>query len=317
MAIFTAMLQQFGLAKESVRGTAEAAPSKWYPSRGVPELDFMLEHLEDEGLRGSVEMYPPVAGMKVGEANIPFVADAQMLGEAFYSLLGTVNSVQQGATAAYKHTFTLNPTTQKPSYTLFIDRSMNVLKHPLGVCKSIEFVSPVDGLIEVNTNWMFKDEESGSIGSPSYPTQRYLAFQHVDFQIAGASNTKVKEFNLTLDNQAFALRTLNQSQLPEDIITAQKFMVEGGFTIYFEDSTERDKFLANTASALRMTITGQQIESPYNYEVDINVYAAHYKAFPFREDEGLLAAQVEFQGYYSASDTKQIQVDVTNTDTSY
>ena len=40
-------------------------------------------------------------------------------------------------------------------------------------------------------------------------------------------------------------------------------------------------------------------------------------AFPFADDNGLLAAKVDFKGYYSSADTKAIQIDVTNTDTAY
>ncbi len=317
MTIYSSKKIQFGIKKEAVRGTAETAPDVWFPVRELPEIDLNLEHLEDEGLRGSLVPYPPVAGMKVGEASIAINADPEVMGEIFYSLMTGLGSAQQGGTAAYLHTFTISELTQKIAYTLFLDRNQGILKYNRAVCKTVEIVGSVDGLIEMNTTWIFENEASGSIGSPSYPTQRYFAFNQVDFKIAGSSNTKVKEFSLTLDNNAMPLRTLNGSQLVEDVITADKFSVEGSFTVYFENTTERDKFLANTAASIQIILTGAEIANPYNYVLDINIYAAHYKAFPYREDENLLAAQVEFKGYYSSGDSKMLQVDLTNTVVSY
>jgi hypothetical protein len=94
-------------------------------------------------------------------------------------------------------------------------------------------------------------------------------------------------------------------------------MIDGGFTIYFQNTTERDKFIANTSVALRMLAVGATIASTYKYTTDINIYAAKYKAFPYGENQGLLAAKATFEGYYSASDSKAIDVALTNTDTAY
>ena len=436
MTMYAIEAQRFGLAKESARGDAEAAPEKWYPTRGKPDINYGLQHLEDEGIRGSFSPYAPAAGLKVGEATIPLYGDAQMIGEALNSCMGAVSSAEEstiaivtgnkyldfdiGASAllatvaeatypigvvqtdtgslceaifdalvaaeavsvytvtysrttnlitittnaatfnilwktgvhgsdnaddhigtiigyddtaddgsaqsyaadntiafAMKHTFTLGTAVQKQAYTLFLDRSIGVSKYNLGICQKIDFKSSVDGLMEVDLSWLFKAEASGSIGSPSFPVQKYLGFQHVDFKVASASDDAVKEWNVTLNNQAVPLRTLTQSQDAGDIITAAKFMVEGGFTIYFESTTERDKFIANTGVALQMIVAGDTINGAIKYTIDINIYNVHYKAYPYGEDQGLLAAQVTFQGYYSTGDSKQIQIDVTNADASY
>lgn len=436
MTLYAIESQRLGLALESSRGTAESAPTKWYPTRGQPELNFELQHLEDEALRGSFAPYGPVEGQLAGEGSIPFYCDAQMLGEPLYSLLGGLASAEDSvitidatnnkldfdigggelnatiASASYAigtasseagtlcaaiktametadvsgtytitysrstklftiarstgafsvlwktgtngsdnldthigttigfddtaddtsaasqvgdnqieyaftHTYTVGTNISKPAYTLFVDRSISVKKYNLAVCKRIEINSPVDGLVEVGTNWVYKNEASGSIGSPSFPTQRYMAFQTVDFKIAGASNTKVKEFNLAIDNQAFGLRTLNTTQLVEDVIAAAKIMIEGGFTVYFESETERDKYLANTSVSIRILMTGATINGSSAWTLDINVYGARYKAYNFTDDSGLLASKVQFKGYYSASDAKALQVLLTNQDMAY
>jgi hypothetical protein len=94
-------------------------------------------------------------------------------------------------------------------------------------------------------------------------------------------------------------------------------MITGNFVIFFADDTQRDNFLANTTTTLRFLMEHEIIASTYKYTVDINLYKVQYKAVPFGEQDGLLAASVDFDSVYSSSDSKTIQVDVTNTDTSY
>lgn len=430
MTLYATEAQRFGLAKEAVRGTAEATPSKWYPTRGLNDLDYKLGLLEDKGIRGVAAKYAPIAGPKTGDGKIPLYFDAQHLGEVCYSLLGGVSSTEDStvtisaannkldftigggeltatvanatyligttsATAstlckaikdalfaadatgtytvtysrttklftiarsagtftlkastgtnvaagiwstigfaatdrsaaitydgtiqveyAFTHTFTQSGITP-PAYTFFMDRSVGVLKYNRGCVKQIAFKGGVDNLVEVDVDVLFESEASGSIGSPSFPTQRYMGFQHVSFKIAGSTNTNVKEWDLKIDNGARAHRTLAQTQDLTDIIAPEPISIDGSFLIYFADLTERNKFLANTAVAIRVLAQGATIAGSSKWACDINVYEAHYKAFPYGEDQGLLAAKASFEGVYSTSDSKAIQIALTNQDVSY
>ncbi len=317
MAMYSIEAQRFGLKKEAVRGTVETTPAKWYPVLKGTEMSYGLALLENDVLKGDPTMLPPIAGGKSGSGKVKLPLDSQTCVEFFRGLLGGVSSAQQGATAAYKHTITLNSGLQKPSYTYFMDYGIDVKKYSLGTVKKVMLAGAVDSLGSFEADIIFKNEVTGSIGSPTFPTQKYLAFNTMDFKIAGSSSTDVKEWNLEIDNGAAGLRTLNQSQDIIDVVAPGKLDIKGGFTVYFQNETERAKFLANTAVALRMVATGPLIASTYYHTVDVNVYEAHYTAFPFGDDSGLLAAKAAFTGYYSASDAKAIQIDVTNTDTSY
>lgn len=309
--------QRFGLKKEAVRGTAETTPDKWYPFSKGTELTYSLGLLENDVYKGDPTLLPPIAGPKSGSGKVKLPLDPQTCGEFFRSLLGGVSSAQQGGSAAYKHTITNNAGIQKPSYTFFMDYGIDVKKYNLGVVKKVSLSSGVDNLGTLEADVLFKSEVTGSIGSPTFPTSRYLAFNQMDFKIAGTSNTDVKDWSIEIDNGATGIRTLNLSQDVNDIVAPGKLDIKGGFTIYFQNETERNKFLANTAVALRLLAVGPLIAATYYYTVDVNIYEAHYTAFPFGEDQGLLAAKVEYTGYYSASDSKAIQVDVTNATTAY
>jgi len=435
MTQYSAEVQRFGLAKESVRGTAESAPTKWYPTRGRVEMDYKRTHIEDKGLRGIQAQMPPVKGPKRGDGKIPIYLDSQMISEFLYSLLGGLTSAEQsvvtisaankyldfniGATEltatvaeaaypigtahtqagtlckaihdaivaaeaagtytvsysrttkkftiarsagtfelmlktgthgsdnaddhigtalgyadtadltgaitytgtvnveyAFKHTF-VSSGISKPSYTYFVDRSMDIMAYALVVAKKLSMKSSHDNLVEPELEVLFKSEATGAIGSPSFPTQKYLGFNLVDFKIAGTSNTDVKEWELSIDNGAKPYQTLALSEDITDIVAPDPLKISGSFLIYFTSITERNKFLNNTSVALRMLIAGDTISGTFKHSVDINIYDARYKAFPYGEDIGLLAAKASFEGFYSVSDSKDIQIDVINQEASY
>lgn len=421
---------QFGLAKEGSRGTAETAPTKWYPVDKASQMDYALGLLKDENLRGSPEEFPPNAGVKTGTGKIKMPLDAQNCAEFLYSTLGVVSSAEQtvititssnkhidfnigasdldaqiatgdyvigtssatastlckaikdalfaadatgtytvtysrttqkfsiirstgtfnikwitganianGAAAilgytaddtagltyvsdnavkyAFKHTFTRGGTIQRPGYTFFMDRGLSVKKYNLTTVKKMTMTVPVDNLISMEADVLFQTEAAGSIGSPAYPTNEYLGFNGATIKLGGVTNSDIHNLTLNIDNGAKIQRTLNQSQDVADILVAGKFMLDGSFTIFFQDEVERAKFLANTSNTLRITMVSDVIQGTYKYTVDVNLYRIHYKAYPFGEQDGLLAAKVDFTGVYSSTDGKAIQVDVTNQDTAY
>jgi len=308
---------QFGLKKEGTRGTAETTATRWYPISKDSQMDYSLALLQDEALRGVPEEFPPNAGTKGGTGKIKMPLDAQACGEMFYSLLGGLTSAQQAATSAYKHTILKGSGIQRVGYTFFMDRGLSIKKYNLTTVKKLTINCPTDQIATLEAEVLFKSEATGLIGTPAFPVNKYLGFNHVDVKIAGTSNTDVKELTLNIDNSASVHRTLNLSQDVADILVKGKLMIDGNFTVFFQDETERDKFLANTSSTLRVLAVGGLIASTYYHTVDINLYKIHYKAFPFGESDGLLAAKAEFVGVYDSTATKAIQVDITNTETTY
>lgn len=314
MAIYGQQSFRFGLAKEATRLTAEATPTKWYPIM-EPDIAYGPEHLEDTALRGIKADFAPVAGRKKGTGKFKIIADAQVLGEFFRSLLGAPTTAQQGGTIAYQHTFTQLENKEPPTYTFFMDFGVAIKKYNGCVVKGISFTGPVDGLVTVDVDFLFISEASGSIGTPAFPAQKYLSFQHVDFKIAGSSNTDVKSWSLKLDNNAKHLMTMGLSQDAQNIVSTDSLKVSGDMVIIFTAETERAKFLANTGVAIRALMAGDTIASTYKYTVDLPLTDARYTAFPFGWEDKILAAKVNFKGYHNG--TSQIIPVLINADVSY
>jgi hypothetical protein len=420
---------RFGLAKESVRGTAEAAPTKWYPVM-APEIAYGPTLLPDTSLRGVRAELPPIAGRKLGTGKFKMILDAQTIGEFMYSLLGGVASTEQSvitigasnnkldfnigageltatiANAAYpigtahtqagtlckaiydaivaaeavgtytvaysrttkkftitrsagtlsllwntgtnkaatigttlgyaltsddtaaisytgdsevafafSHALTVGTSIQPPSYTFFVDYGISVKKYNRCVVKSLGFSGPVDNLITVDVEFLFGTEASGDMGSPVFPSQKYLSFQHAAFKRAGTTDTDVKNWSLKIDNGAKALQTLAQSQDIQDIVTPDPLSVSGECIALFQSETERAKFLANTSVAIRSLIEGEVISGAFKMTVDIPLTDCRYKGYPLSWEDNLLAAKVEFTAYHNG--TSQILPILINTDAAY
>jgi hypothetical protein len=167
----------------------------------------------------------------------------------------------------------------------------------------------------VEVEFLFITEVAGSIGSPSFPTQRYFSFKNVTYKIAGSTVTDVMGWDLTIDNQAKHLMALGQSYDAQDIVVTDAMMVKGSMNINFQNETERNKFLANTGVSLQMLMEGAIIASSFKWTLDLPVTAAHYEDYGWGWQNKLLAAKVGFKGYHNG--TSIILPRLINTDTAY
>ncbi len=217
----------------------------------------------------------------------------------------------------HKHTFLLPSSVQPPTYTFFIDRSLGVKKYNGVAVKKLALKGNADGFVQHDTELLGLDEAAGDIGSPVYTDEAIpLTFQHVTVKLGGASMTNVKEWSLSLDSGLFAKRNPGQ-QVAVDVLAPGKMKIEGSLTVYFEDETERAKFLANTTNTLQFLIQGDTLAGSTKEALDINLYKIGYKAFPYGELDGLLGAQATFEAFMSVTDGKMVQVDLTNKVASY
>lgn len=431
---FSTEASRWGLAKESVRLTAEAAPTKWLSVDPGSELSHRLELLEDKGLRGVKAAFPSHAGMKVTDGKVSAPVRVSHIGEFLQMLLGNPASAEQtavvveagvndkidftedggvevtatltagsyivGASSAvaasfckmvkdqmeavngadtytvaydastrlftitksagvfvilwntgtntatsakallgfgavdttsaiaatstvavgnrvYKHTFSLPTSVQPPTYTFFVDRNMEVKKYNGIAVRKMALTGNADGFLQHECELLGLSEAAGDIGSPSYANELApLVFHHVTVKLGGTAMTNIKEWNLSIDSGLFGKRNPG-SQVAVDVIAPGRLKIEGSLTVYFEDETERAKFLAATSNSLQFLCVGSEIGTSVFETLDITLPKILYKAFPYGELDGLLGAQCTFEAVYDTVTSKLINVDLTNKDASY
>jgi len=318
---FATEQKKFGFKKELSRGVSESAPAKYLAVGAESEMTYNTALIPDEKLRGLKERFPSSAGIKEGKGSLAAIdLEAATIGDLLLGCLGSVSTAQPDATnspTVYRHTFSRLNGLQMPSFTFFVDRGISVKRYPLTVLKKLAFSGAVDGKGQVSADVLFKTEEPSTSFTPTYQAPKPLMFFQTDFKIDGVSDVNVKSWSLNVDNGSVAQRTLNLTRDVKDIVSPGKFIIDGGFEIYFESEAQRQKFLDAGAAALEIDLTGDIIEDTFKNEVKFSLPEVRYSAYPFGAIEDLLGAAVTFNAEYKASAGHSLQAVLTNAVPSY
>jgi hypothetical protein len=231
--------------------------------------------------------------------------------------VATVQPDAPNSPTVYRHTFSRLNSTQMPSFTFFADRRLSKKRYPLTVIKKLALSGAVDGKGLVNADVLFKTEEPASPFSPSYGSPKPLMFFQTEFKIDGVTDLDVKSWTLNIDNGSVAHRTLNQSRDVKDILSPGRFMIDGGFEIFFESETQRQKFLDTSQAAINIVLTGDIVEDTLKNQLEFVLPEVRYTAFPFGNLDELLGAAVTFEAQYSTAAGYSLHAILTNAIASY
>ncbi|MCG3204328.1 MAG: hypothetical protein KCHDKBKB_01043 [Elusimicrobia bacterium] len=311
----------FGFKKEASRGVAEASPSKFLAVGAETELNYSTTPIPDEKIRGFKDRFPSAPGLKEGTGTLATIdIEASTVGDLLYGCLGAVATAQPDAPnspTVYRHTFSRLNSVQMPSFTFFADRGLSKKRYPLTVIKKLALSGAVDGKGLVNADLLFRTEEASSPFVPNYGAPKPLMFFQTDFKIDGVSDLNVKSWTLNIDNGSVAHRTLNQSRDVRDILSPGRFLIDGGFEIYFESEAQRQKFLDTSQAVLDIILTGDIIEDTFKNQLEFVLPEIRYTAFPFGNLDDLLGAAVTFEAQYNLAAGYSLQAILTNAVASY
>lgn len=322
MPLASSESRQLGLAKESVRGTPEAAATTWRGITVDSELEYARAIIDDEAKRGISAKFPARAGVKTGTGTIKFPVRASEIGEFLHMLTSNPVSTLVGPTVAYSHVFTVpSSVIQPPSYTGWLDRGAAavVKRSALLNAAALTFSGDPEGLAQMEAEMMFKSEDDDATpGTPSYANEsEQLTSYETILKLDGVSQPQVKDYSVKMENGLFPQRTLNASADIKDLLAVGPHKLSGSFSIYLDTEAERAKFLAGTQLSLDMEMTGAIIETIFPYSFKVNAPKVKYRAFPFGDLDGLLGAAVEFEAEYDLATSKLYSATLVNRKVSY
>ncbi len=313
--------QKYGFKKEGSRGIAEPAPQKFLAVGAEALLDYKSLLIADDKIRGSKEPFPSVPGIKEGSGALPAVdLEAETIGDLLFGALGKVTTVQPDAANAptvFRHTFRPDSLVRFPSFTFFVDRGLGLKRYPLTVVKKLSLAGTVDGKGQVAADVLFKTEEPASAFAAVFGAPKPLMFFQTEVKLDGVLNQDVRSWTLSVDNASAAQRTLNQSRDAKDIVSTGRFVIEGGYEVYFETEVNRQKFLENLPQAVEIALTGDTIQGSFKSKLELSIPKAKYTAYGFGTLEGLLGAAVTFQAELDTTLGYSLQAVLTNAITGY
>lgn len=323
MTKFIGRKADFGIAKESVRGTAEASATFYIPKASV-SIDDNVEKFIDESSIGIVEdSVDSVNVKKVAVGEVEGKIGDKSIGLLLLAALGSVST--SGPTdSAYTHTFSVGQTAQHQALSLFIDDDNQDYKHALGMIGELTISVLLKSYAMFRATFRSKIGETATL-TPSYSAENHFLPKHGVFKVAStqagltaASATNIRSVNVTFNNNLEDDDAIGSEQ-PVDILNKQ-FTVSGSLELVFNDNALKTILLANTAQAMRIDLnnTDTLIGSSSTPRLTIDLHNVRFMNFKRNYgNNDVVTASVEFRGHYKLADSKAVTVALINAQTSY
>lgn len=329
MAKGVGRLIQFGIAKETTRGTANAGADFWIP---FSQLDFQerYENALDEESIGTIEDSKGQTRYKNwAEGTVKCPVEDKSFPLILYATFGTLNSTTNadGSGTVRNHTITVGQNAQHQAITLFIDDPLGGqdYKHANGVIDTLELNYEQKKFINFSIAAKSFKGSTASL-TPSVSTQNRFLPQHTTFKVASlysqlstGSTIVLKSLKLTVSNNIESDDVLGNIA-PADFLNKQ-FSIEGTLeAIWQNESDFKTNALAGTAKALRITLanTDVTIGSAANPTVQIDLAKVVFTEItrPVALND-LVIQSVKFKAHYSTTDSLMASILCTNLQSSY
>ncbi len=322
-------LLQFGIAKETVRGTPESAASYWIP---FSELDFneKFNLVEDDQSRGIIED-------TVGQSKVKEWAEGSMKAPIadkhfpliLYSILGTLGTADNAdSDASVKdHTITVAQSSQHQALSLFVDDPLAAqdYKHGNGAISSLEIHYELNRFLDYTLGLKAKKGATATLTPSSTSENRFLP-QHLTFKLASsysglgaASAMNIRSLTLKIEHNLEDDDVLG-SAAPADFLNKQ-FSIEGTLEATWNNESDfKTSALATTAKAMRIDLVNSDVTigSAAHPQIRIDLAKVIFKEItrPIKIND-IVRQTLSFKAHYSLSDSLMISALATNVVASY
>lgn len=312
-----------GIAKESVRGTGEAAATFW-----IPKVDFdfnpRADYVVNESGLGIIDGRNDAKVVeKVGEGSFGGVVYDKNFGLLLAACLGTWSS-STATDAAYTHSFTRLNTNQHPSITVFHKDSNVDEKYSLAMLNQLTINCVLKNFVKYSAGFLSKIGATTS-STPAYSAENPFLATHVTVKFADtiaalgtAVATPVRAVNITFNKNVEDIQNLGSID-PTDIAN-KNFMVSGDMELLYDATTQRDYVTGGTKKACLITInnTDVLIGTASRPKLEITLAPVSFKTWSRKSGMNDITTQtVAFDGNFSISETKMVSVQLINAQTSY
>jgi len=322
-------LLQLGIAKETVRGTAESAATYWLQTNefDVSESDERVVNdqtlgvIEESQGEDIVKQWADVTyKAPIGDKHFPLI------------LLAALGSLSTGdnadSDASIKdHTITVAQSAQHQAVSLFKNDPLASAdyKHAMGCLESLEISYEQGKYLEYSVSFKAKKGATATLSVSNTTENRFLP-QHVVFKLAsaqsglGAASAQViKSLKLKISKNLEPDFVLG-SVAPADFLNKQ-ISIEGSVEAMYQNESDFKTFtLAGTKKAMRIDLinTDVTIGSAANPEVKIDLHKVIFSkdSTPVKLHD-LMMESVDFKAHYDTTDAKMITAVCTNAVASY
>lgn len=231
--------------------------------------------LEDDAARGRrARVSDSVNGQKWSEGDLTINVDPTKHGLFLYGALGSVNSSTVSGSVK-DHTFSVNDDNPPKSLTVVNDRGVD-REYFTGVAVKTYELSISDGLASVKNSLIGKFPITTASGTNTTASGGLYSFADSFFAFgadlssaAAADNLRLSDFKLTIENNTVANHRHGSNDAYS--ISHGELDVTGEGTLFFEGTTQRDAYYANTKKSAVQKLTGRGLAGGYNESVTYNL----------------------------------------------
>lgn len=317
-------LLQLGIAKETTRGTPNAAADFYIPFSDV-SFDEKFDNVIAEQSLGVIEDSSGQSRVKDwAEGKIAAPIEDKSFGLVLYSALGsyTKSTNSDASGLVCDHTFTISQSAQHQALTFFLDDPLSGqdYKYANGVIDNLEINYEQKKFLEFNISVMSKKGATATL-TPSTTAQNRFLPQHLTFKVASTYATlstgttiSLKNLKLKFSKKVEADDVLG-STTPSDFLNKQ-FSIEGTLeALWNNESDFKTAALAGTAKALRIDLvnTDVTIGTAANPRVKIDLANVVFTEItrPLVLND-LVKQTLAFKAHYSTTDSLMVHALMTN-----
>lgn len=286
MAINVSRLRAAGLAKESSIGGTVTTPTRFVNIIPPDSFTPSIEPLPSKGIEALSDMYPKISQgpATLNGLKVKFEAEPENFGEILQALFGADSKTGPTDTTAYTHTFMRQQVAQLPTYTWWFDKKPKYQLIAGAMCDKMDIAVKAKGLVEVDTDWVATvyDDTDGVTESTSFSTLKPFTFAQTVVKVDGSTVSGYDNLKVSMKNMVKADHTLTNSIYPQKIY-AEGFDVQIEADLFFEDTTQYQKFLAGTTAHFNVAFTSGQLvvgAASTFYSLTLDLPLVYYKTAP-------------------------------------
>lgn len=267
------------------------------------------------------KVFSTVAGKRWSEGDVELYVDSKNAGYFIVAALGTVQT-QNPSGSVFRHTATRNNTNTPQYLTITDDRSVDRQIYADVAVKELQLSVGTD-LATMKATLTGNFPQTTTSGTKTTASGNVFNFANAQFAfsttISGAQSAtplQPHDFKLNIKNNTEAVFA-HSFNTPRSI-NHKQFEATADFTLYFENTTDRDAYYAQTKQAASLELTGNGIGSGFNESVVFNFYKTSIQSFAL--DTGLdnfYAEKVQLTCEYDTLTGRTIDAVITNTKTLY
>lgn len=307
MSKYIGRLLNLGLARETVRGTAEAA-AFWTPKTSIAFFDraSKADYKQSYGVIGHGAQAPKI--MEWAEGTIQGDILDVPFGLIMLAAFGTLSS-SGVSDSAYTHTFTLQNDNQHDSLTLTLADPDRTDQFSLAMLESLEINIVPDEIVSYSATFKSRTGRQVAAASPTYSTYNKFLGRHAVVKIASvvgglaaASALKIKSLNITISKNT-VMNNILGTVWPDDIINT-KFDITGDIELDLEDQTYRDLALSTAYRALRIQLTNTDVLIGATSRPDLKIDLARVFFEGWEktaENDELVTQKISFRALYDTT----------------